>query len=89
MDLFADTNGSVVKAYLVLKTNGKSIPPNWIKRYKDSRKKREKDIIKILRKRDLLGITHLNEWETFYKKECFYNGIRILFELEWGGKTKR
>jgi len=34
-------------------------------------------------------ISVLRDWERSYLKECFYNGIRILFELEREGKSKR
>ena len=31
----------------------------------------------------------LQQWETAYRKECFYYGIRVLLELERDGSTER
>jgi hypothetical protein len=31
----------------------------------------------------------LKEWELAYQKEVFYNGVRVLMELQRDGQTKR
>jgi hypothetical protein len=31
----------------------------------------------------------LQDWQTSYEKECFYNGLRILLELGRDGKSER
>jgi|APFre7841882630_1041343.scaffolds.fasta_scaffold06308_4 hypothetical protein len=31
----------------------------------------------------------LQDWQTSYQKECFYNGLRILLELSRDGKSER
>ena len=36
----------------------------------------------------LEAIKLLKDWETRYRKECFYRGLRALLELQWNGKTK-
>jgi len=42
----------------------------------------------ILRKGSIRDVPSVEDWEVAYRKECFYRGIRILFELERNGKTK-
>jgi hypothetical protein len=31
----------------------------------------------------------LQDWQTSYQKECFYNGLRVLLELSRDGKSER
>ena len=87
--LFESTNGSILKAYLLLKENsGSNITPNWYKRSALSRKKMHNDIATILKKNKLTGFYALKEFETKYQKECFYKGLRILLELERQGESR-
>ena len=41
--LFETSNGSVVEAYFLIRRESKNIPPAWIDRAEESRKKRQKD----------------------------------------------
>jgi hypothetical protein len=84
--LYEQANGDPVKGYLLLKSNGGNVPPNWVERYTEGRKKKHSKVAKAL-KDGLKGYATLLEWEEAYKKECFYYGIRALFELERTGKT--
>ncbi|MGC2420845.1 MAG: hypothetical protein WA405_04250 [Candidatus Acidiferrales bacterium] len=87
--LFESSKGSVLKAYLLLKSGGSAnIPPNWIERARESRKNREATIASLLRKGKLQDFPQLEDWELKYRKECFYKGLRALLELERSGKTK-
>jgi len=85
--LFEKANGNSVTGYLLLKAEGGNVPPNWIKRYTESRMKKHADVARALRG-GLEGYATLLDWEEAYRKECFYYGIRALFELERDGKTK-
>jgi hypothetical protein len=87
--LFEQAGGSALEGYFLLKARGGNIPPLWITRTRSSRKKRHAEVVKILRKGKWGGLGLLREWEDTYDKECFYNGIRILFELEREGKSTR
>lgn len=84
--LYEEANGSPVTGYMLLKSRGGNVPPAWIERYTDSRKKRESNVGKVM-KSGFKGYSDLLEWEEVYRKECFYYGIRALFELERNGKT--
>lgn len=86
--LFEQTNGSPLEAFLLLRQDGGNIPPAWIERSSDSRKKRQKELAIKLDDNSLDAIQLLRDWELAYRKECFYRGIRILMELERSGKTK-
>ena len=87
--LFEESGGSVLRAYLLLKSNGSAnIPPMWIERAKESRKRRETDVAKALRKGRMSDVTTVEDWELAYRKECFYRGLRTLLELERDGKSK-
>lgn len=86
--LFDEANGSVLEGYLLLRKSGANIPPNWIDRASESRRKLHKQVASILKKGDLTGLATLREWERRYEKECFYYGIRTLLELERKGRTK-
>lgn len=87
--LFEASQGSVVRAYLLLKQNGSAnIPPAWIDRARLSRKGREKELATVLKKGRITDYPSLENWELRYRKECFYHGLRALLELERKGKTK-
>lgn len=86
--LFEAAKGSVVEAYYLIRKGGSNIPPNWIDRATDSRKKREKDLGKLLKSKHLDAVSLLKDWEIAYQKECFYYGLRVLLELERKGKSK-
>jgi hypothetical protein len=85
--LFEAANGSVVEAYYLIRKSGSNIPPNWIDRSEASRKKREKELGKLLKAKHLDAVSLLKDWEVAYQKECFYYGLRALLELERTGKT--
>lgn len=84
--LYEQANGDPVKGYLLLKSKGGNVPPAWVERYTKSRRSKQAEVVKAL-KAGLKGYATLLEWEEIYKKECFYYGIRALFELERDGKT--
>jgi hypothetical protein len=86
--LFDVTNGNVVDAFLILRSEGKNIPPNWIDRAEKSRKNRQPALGKLLKIKSLDAVQGMKDWELAYKKECFYYGLRVLMELERNGKTK-
>jgi hypothetical protein len=88
--LFEMSRGSVVRAYLLLKSGNSSanIPPMWIERARLSRKGREPDVARILKKGRIKDFPYLEEWELTFRKECFYHGLRVLLELERNGKSK-
>jgi hypothetical protein len=87
--LFELAGGSALEGFFLLKASGGNIPPLWITRTRASRRKRHVAAAKILKKGNWGGLGFLREWEDTYDKECFYNGIRILFELERQGKSTR
>ncbi|MBM3130884.1 MAG: hypothetical protein FJ009_19930 [Chloroflexi bacterium] len=87
-ELFDLTNGNVVDAYFLLREEGKNIPPAWIDRASYTRKRKEKELGKALKADSLDAVVLMKDWETAYRKECFYYGIRVLLELERHGKTK-
>jgi hypothetical protein len=84
--LYEQANGNPVQGYLLLKSKGGNVPPAWVERYTKSRRSKQAGVAKAL-KGGLKGYAALLEWEDMYKKECFYYGIRALFELERDGKT--
>ena len=86
--LFDETGGSVVEAFLLLRAEGKNIPPMWIERARESRKNREKELARLLSENSLDALAALRDWELAYRKECFYYGVRALFEMQRGGKTR-
>jgi hypothetical protein len=87
--LFEDSEGSPVRAYLLLKADGSAnIPPAWIDRAHASRKAREKTIARALQSGGVSDYLALEDWELAYRKECFYRGIRVLLELERKGRSK-
>lgn len=87
--LFEEAGGSALEGFFLLKTRGGNIPPQWITRARSSRRSRHKALVKALKKAKWADIALLRDWEESYDKECFYNGIRILFELERDGRTSR
>jgi len=86
--LFDQTFGSAVEGYLRLRQEGKNLPPSWIKRSKASRKRREKAFAAALKKNSLDALPLLRDWEIAYRKECFYHGIRVLFDLQREGTSR-
>jgi len=87
-NLFEQAGGSVVRGYILLKQGGGNIPPAWLDRTRESRINRHKAVKEALQTGGIKDIATLEEWELIYRKECFYYGIRVLFELERKGKTK-
>jgi len=87
-ELFDSTNGNLFIAYLALREQGANIPPAWIERARASRKKREKDLASLLNAGKLDAANHIREWELYYRKECFYYGLRALLDMERTGRTK-
>lgn len=85
--LFEEAGGSPVRGYILLKQGGGNIPPAWVDRASESRVKRHKAVKQALREGGIADIAVLEDWELAYRKECFYYGIRALFELERKGKT--
>lgn len=86
--LFEMSEGRPLRGYLLLRQQGGNIPPQWIARSTASRRSRQKSVAMILRKGSIRDVPSVEDWEIAYRKECFYRGIRILFELERTGKTK-
>jgi hypothetical protein len=86
--LFEQAGGSVLRGYILMKQGGGNIPPKWIDRASESRRRRHKAAAKALQSGTLADITVLEDWELAYRKECFYYGIRCLLELERSGKTR-
>lgn len=86
--LFEAADGNPLKGYLLLKRDGGNVPPMWIDRSVMSRRQRQKKLAPALRTGGIAQFTLAEDWELAYRKECFYRGIRILFELEWTGKSK-
>jgi len=90
-DLFDESGGSVVRAYLLLKSNpngSANIPPMWIERARLSRKGREAEVARVLQKGKIKDLPELEHWELRFRKECFYHGLRVLLELERNGKSR-
>jgi hypothetical protein len=87
-NLFDQTDGSPVEALLLLRKEGGNIPPAWIERARTSRKKREKELGAVLKRGSLDSLHLLRDWELAFRKECFYQGIRALLEIQRAGKTK-
>lgn len=86
--LFEMAEGSPLRGYLLLRQEGGNIPPQWIERSAASRRNRQKRIAAILKKGSIRDVPNVEDWEVAYRKECFYRGIRILFELERQGKSR-
>lgn len=86
-NLFEESNGSPVEGFFRLLKSGNNIPPAWIDRSTESRRRRQKALGKALRANSLEAVELLREWELAYRKECFYRGLRALLELHRSGKT--
>jgi hypothetical protein len=86
--LFDSACGSVGEAFLLLRAQGTNIPPSWIERARESRKKREAQLADLLIQNCLDAVEALRDWELAYRKECFYHGVRALLEMRRKGKTK-
>lgn len=86
--LFDETAGCVFEAFLVLRAEDKNIPPAWADRARESRKNREAQLSELLEANSLEAVQAIREWELAYRKECFYRGLRALFDMQRTGKTK-
>ena len=86
-ELFTTSKGNPVDGFLKLRAENKNIPRSWIDRTKGSRKKIEEELTQLLQDSDLSVYPLLNDWLEIFKKEMFYYGIRVLFELERNGDT--
>lgn len=87
--LFEEAGGSPLRGYLLIKASGSAnIPPMWIERSREARKRREKQVATLLKKGKPADILALEDWEGAFRKEQFYLGIRVLLELERQGKSK-
>ena len=85
--LFDEAQGNPLRGFVLMKQSGSNVTPAWIDRARQSRKGREKVVADALKSGRIWEVTSLEEWELAYRKECFYRGIRALFELERKGKT--
>lgn len=85
--LFDEAQGNPLRGYLLMKQSGANVPPAWIDRARESRKSREKAVSQAFKNGRVWDVIAVEEWELAYRKECFYYGIRALFELERKGKT--
>ena len=65
--LFDETSGSPVEAYLRLRKDEGNIPPAWIDRASESRKKRQKELAAALQQNSLTAIHPLRDWEIAYR----------------------
>ena len=99
--LFTSSAGSVVRGYLKFRTNipprwiknarvsGKRIEPEIAESFRSLKclrigRPRARVAIRNA-KRELRSV--LDRWETAYRKENFYRGIRILLELQREGSS--
>jgi hypothetical protein len=85
--LYDTANGNPIEGFLLLRQEGGNIPPAWIERSTESRKKVEKQLGKLLKAGDFDAVHLLKEWEEKFNKEKFYYGIRVLLELQRNGKS--
>ena len=86
-ELFNATNGDVIGAYFLARKGGFNIPESWIERSRTGRKARQAELGKLLKAGKLGAMDIIQDWHVAYKKECFYQGLRILLELERKGKA--
>lgn len=86
--LFEVAGGSPLRGYLLLKQNGSNVPASWIERAERSRRDRHVRVAAALKRGGAAAIVDVEDWELAYRKECFYRGIRILFDLERNGRTR-
>jgi len=101
--LFDASDGSPSKA---IRKTVANVPPAWIDRAHESRKKLEPAVVKAMRKLTRLRLQRpgakvtikaadkelrgtLKKWELAYQKENFYNGLRVLMELQRNGTSDR
>lgn len=87
-NLFEECNGSPVEGFFRLLKSRSNIPPSWIDRSSESRRRRQKELGKALHAKSLDAVEFMREWELAYRKECFYYGLRALLELYRRGKTE-
>jgi predicted transcriptional regulator len=59
-----------------------------MKRLRDLQENRPRAVVAIKAARAELRVL-LADWETSYRKESFYNGLRILLELSRNGQSAR
>jgi hypothetical protein len=78
---------AVRAANLLLREQGKNMPPSWAKRSCTARKNREPRLGKLLKAGELDAVNFLRDWELTYKKECFCRRLRALFELQRDATT--
>lgn len=86
-ELFNATNGSPLEGFLRMKKLGANVSPQWLENSRQSRIHRQEAVVKALHEGGWGDIDILREWEEFYRKECFYYGMRILMELDRAGRT--
>ncbi len=69
--LFEASDGSIVEAYFLLRKESKNIPPAWIVRAAESRKRRQKELGKALNSNSLDAVALLKDWRLLIKKNAF------------------
>ena len=99
--LFDASSGSVVRGFLKFSANippgwiqnarasRKRLEPEIVRIFRDLkrlRKSRPNALVTINKSRKALR-TALDLWDTAYKKETFYRGLRILLELQRNGSS--
>ena len=99
--LFHASSGSVARGFLKFSANipprwiknarasRKRLEPEVVRIFRDLkrlRKTRPNALVTIKKSRKELR-TALDLWETAYKKETFYRGLRVLLELQRNGSS--
>jgi hypothetical protein len=99
--LFTSSAGSAVRGYLKFRANipprwiknargsRKRIEPEIVERFRSFKRlriKRPRAKVAIRNAQRELRLV-LDRWETAYRKETFYRGIRILLELQRDGSS--
>jgi hypothetical protein len=100
--LFDASSGSVVRGFLKFSANipprwiknarasRKRLEPEIVRvfgKLKRLRKTRPNALVTI--NEDGQGIVNgVDLWETAYKKETFYRGLRVLLKLQWNGSSR-
>jgi hypothetical protein len=87
-NLYSQTKPSPVMTYLRMKQAGKNVPLSWLKRYEKSRRELNNEVGRVFQNKMELDSTVLAQWEIAYEKECFYQALRCLYELDIQGKTE-
>ena len=100
--LFNATSGSPTRGFLRLsgnlppswiaraKTSRKDFEPDLLASIRKVRRLRQRrpNARATIKAAEKEMRTALREWETRYRKECFYYGIRALLELDRKGRTR-